>query len=178
MRRKMLRSLLITVVVCLAVILTAGAGEKLTEKQWSLTEIKTLYVSVQGVTEEAKKVGLSAEQIQSDVEERLKEIGIKVVSEEEAEKLPGSPSLYVNISARKRERVAAFMFHVDVGVLQEVELVRDHKIQIMSITWTKGRIGECTSMSFVKSMREAVGYLMDQFCEDYRKANPPLTTGG
>jgi len=176
MRRKMVQGAAIMVVVCSAVMLAAGAGERLTEKQWSLTGIKVLCVSIQGVTEEVKRIGLSAEQIEKDVEEKLKEIGIKVVSEEEAEKLAGKPSIYVNISVHKRERVAAFMFHVDVGVLQEVELVRDPKIQIMSITWTKGRIGECPSRGFVKAMREAVGYLTDQFCEDYRKANPVTET--
>ncbi len=175
MRRGMFQSIAIT-----AVVLAAGAspstllraGDRLTEKQWSLAGIKTVCVSVVGVTDEVKKVGLSAEQIEKDVEEKLKEIGIKVVSEEDAEKLPGKPSLYVNISARKRERVAAFMFHTDVGVLQEVELVRDPMIRIMSITWTKGRIGECPSRGLVKAMDETINYLMEEFCKDYRKANP------
>lgn len=173
MRKKINFSLAITAAVCSAVMLAVGTSERLTEKQWSLTGIKVLCVSIQGVTEELKRIGLSAEQIEKDVEEKLKEIGIKVVLEEEAEKLAGKPSLYVNISAHKRERVAAFMFHVDVGVLQEVGLVRDPKIQIMSITWIKGRTGECPSRGFVKATREAVGYLMDEFCKDYRRANPP-----
>lgn len=159
--------------VCLAVVWAARASEKLTDKQWSLAEIKAVYVFVQGVTEETKKVGLTKEQIQTDVEEKLQGIGIKVVSEEEAERLPGNATLYVNISARKRERVAAFVFHVDVGILQKVSLVRDSKIRTMSITWNKGRVGYCPSRGFVKAVRETVGYLMDRFCEDYRAANPP-----
>jgi hypothetical protein len=162
--------------VCLAAMSAAGEGDRLTEKQLSLSGIKTLCVSVQGVTEEVKKAGLSAEQIKSGVEEKLKAIGIKAVSEEEAEKLPGKPSIYVNVSVHKRERVAAFMFHIDVGVLQEAELVRDPKIQIMSITWIKGRTGECPSRGLVKAMEETINYLMEEFCKDYRKANPVVET--
>lgn len=178
MRKKILWTAVLIVVMCAPLVWTARASERLTEKQLSLTDIKELSIVVQGVTEETKKVGLSAERIQATVEEKLKETGIKVVSTEEAEMILGSPSLYVNISARKRERVAAFMFHVDVGVLQEVELVRDPMIQIMSITWKKGTIGHCPSRSFVKAVRETVGHLMDKFCEDYRKANPPIKVEG
>lgn len=178
MRKKILWTAALIAVMCAPVVWTARASDRLTEKQLSLTGIKELSIVVQGVTEETKKVGLSAERIQAMVEEKLKETGIKVVSAEEAEMILGSPSLYVNISARKRERVAAFMFHVDVGILQEVELVRDPMIQIMSITWKKGRIGECHSRKLVKAMQEVVGYLMDQFCEDYRKANPPVEVEG
>jgi len=178
MRKKIFLGAAVMAVAGVLLVWTARASERLTEKQWSLTEIKSLYVFVQGVTDETKKVGLSAEQIQTEVEEKLKELGIKIVTEEEAEKPSDKPTLYVTINARKRERVAAFMFHVDVGVLQEVELVRDPMIQIMSIMWKKGRIGECHSRKLVKAMQEVVGYLMDQFCEDYRKANPPVEVEG
>jgi hypothetical protein len=178
MRKRILWTAVLIAVMYAPLVWTAKAAERLTEKQLSLTDIKELSIVVQGMTEETKKIGLSAEQIQAAVEEKLKETGIKVVSAEEAERILGSPSLYVNISARKRERVAAFMFHVDVGVLQEVELVRDPMIQIMSITWIKGQTGDCPSRGFVKAMRETVGYLMDQFCEDYRKANPPIKVEG
>jgi len=172
MRRGIFQGIALTAAVCSAVMSTTGASDRLTEKQLSLAGIKTLCVSVQGVTEEVKKAGLSAEQIKSDVEEKLKEIGIKAVSEEEAEKLAGKPSIYVNVSVHKRERVAAFMFNIDVGVLQEAKLVRDPKIEIMSITWIKGRTGECPSRGLVKAMEETVNYLMEEFCKDYRKANP------
>ena len=178
MRKKIFLGAAVMAVAGVLLVWTARASEKLTEKQWSLTEIKELFVFVQGVTEETKKVGLSAEQIQTEVEEKLQEVGIKVVTEEDLERLPGSPSLYVNISARKRERVAAFVFHVDVGILQEVELVRDPMISTVSITWNKGQIGYCSSRKLVKAVRETVGYLMDRFCEDYRKANPPIEAEG
>jgi len=155
-----------------AVVWVAGASGELTDKQWSLTGIDALYVFVQGLTEETQKAGLTTEQIQTEVEDKLKQMGIRVVSEEESLRIAGSSVLYVNISAHKRTRTAAFVYHVDVGILQRVTLVRDPIIRPMSITWNKGQLGYCPSSGLAKSLRGTVGYLMDRFQEDYRAANP------
>lgn len=157
-----------------AVLSAAGTSSGLTDKQLTLAEIDTLYVFVQGLTEETKKRGITVEQIQTDVEEKLKQINVKVVSEEEGLKIAGSPVLYVNISAYKRTRTPAYVFHVDVGILQKVSLVREPTIESMSITWNKGQLGYCPSISLAKSLRETVRHLMDGFQEDYRIANPKL----
>jgi hypothetical protein len=161
-------------VVCLAGVWAVKASGQLSEKQWSLAEIKTVSVYVQGLTEQTKKAGLRGERIRAELEKRLKELGIKVVSKEEAANLAGSPVVYVNISAFKIERAPEYVYHAEVGLLQQVTLVRDRQIRIMSITWTKGRLGYCPSRTLVKSVRETVGYLMDGFSKDYNAANPGL----
>ncbi len=171
---KAIRFWFTTVVVCLAGVWALRAFGQVSEKQWSLAEIKAVSVFVQGLTEETEKAGLKAERIKAEVQERLEKLGIQVVSEEEAAGLAGSPVVYVNISAFKRERVADYVYHAEVGLLQQVSLVRDTQIRIMSITWRKGRLGYCQSRTLVKSVRETVAYLMDGFGEDYRQANPKL----
>jgi len=70
--------------------------------------------------------------------------------------------------------VADYVYHVEAGLLQQVSLVRDTQIRIMSITWRKGRLGYCPSRTLVKSVRETIAYLMDGFSEDYRQVNPKL----
>ncbi len=162
----------VAAVLCLAGVWGAKAFGQLSEKQWSLAEIEAVSVFVQGLTEETKNAGLRGERIRTELEKRLKELGIRVVSQEEGVRLAGSPVIYVNVSAFKRERVADYVYHVEVGLLQQVTLVRDRQIRIMSITWKKGRLGYCPSRTFVKSVRETVGYLMDGFSEDYKAANP------
>jgi hypothetical protein len=174
MKSKMFGISAVISAVFAAVMLAAGTTGELTDKQLSLHEIETLYVFVQGLTEETKREGLTAEQIQSAVIDRLKQMGIKVVSEEEISKVAGSPVLYVNISANKITGTPTFVYHVDVGVLQKVILVREPEIRFMSITWNRGQIGYCPSINFAKSLRETVGYLMDRFEKDYRAANPKL----
>jgi hypothetical protein len=152
--------------------LGAKAFARLTEKQLSLSNIKAAGVLVQGLTGETEKTGLKTEQMQAYLEERLKALGIRVVSEEEAQRLLGSPVVYVNVSAYKRERRAAFVYHINVGLQQEVTLVRDSQIRTTSITWTAGRLGYCPASSFTDSVRKSTEYLMDRFGADYASANP------
>jgi hypothetical protein len=161
-------------VVCMAGVWAVKAFGQVSEKQWSLAEIKAVSVFVRGLTEETKKAGLRAERIKADVQGRLEKLGIRVVSEDEAAGLAGSPVVYVNISGFKREQVADYVYHVEAGLLQQVSLVRDTQIRIMSITWRKGRLGYCPSRTLVKSVRETIAYLMDGFSEDYRQVNPKL----
>ncbi|MHC4394076.1 MAG: hypothetical protein ACYS1A_00340 [Planctomycetota bacterium] len=160
--------------VCIAGVWAVRSFAELTDKQLSLNNIEALYVFTQGFTEEAKKAGLKKEPIQSYVEAKLKGAGIKIASEEEGLELPGRPVLYVNITARKREKVSVFVYHIDVGILQEVALVRDPTIHAMSITWNRGSLGHCPSTALARSIRGTVGYLMDKFTSDYKTANPEL----
>ena len=166
------KKLRILAAMCLAGILAVQSFAQLTDRQLSLNEINSVYVFVQGFTEETSKAGLQKKPIQDYVEAKLKGAGIKSVSEEEGNALPGRPVLYVNISARKRENSAVFVYHLDVGLLQETELVRDESIHCMSITWNRGSLGYCSSRSLAKSIRETVGYLMDKFVSDHKTANP------
>jgi hypothetical protein len=162
----------VAAVVCLAGVWPVEAFGQLSEKQWSLAEIQSVSVFVQGLTEGTKKAGLRGKQIQADIEERLKRLGIRIVSKQEGARLAGSPVVYVNVSAFKRERTPEYVYRAEVGLLQQVTLVRDRQIRIMSITWTKGRLGHCSSRALVKSVRDTVAYLMDGFSKDYKVANP------
>ena len=150
----------------------ASGAYGLTEKQLSLKDIKEVYVFVQGLTEETKKEGLTSDVVQKRIEKKLKALGIGVVSEEESLKIPGSPVLYVNISTGKRKEAAAYVYHVDIGLMQKIRLERDEKIRMMGITWTKGQMGHCPSQSFAKTVGETIDYLMGQFEEDWKQANP------
>jgi len=157
---------------CLAGIWAVRSFAQLTDRQLSLNEINSVYVFIQGFTEEMEKAGLQKKPIQDYVEAKLKGAGIKSVSEEEGNALSGRPVLYVNISARKRENRAVFVYHIDVGLLQETSLIRDPSIHCMSTTWNRGSLGHCSSKSLAKSIRETVGYLTDKFVNDHKTANP------
>ena len=154
-----------------AFILTASSTEQLTDKQHSLSEIKALYIFVQGLSAETDKIGLTREKIETKVSNKLKELGVKIVSEEEGTKLAGSPVLYVKVTARRRKRLSAFIFHVEVGLLQKVFLVRKPRIQAMSITWNKGSLGYCSGDAFAETIEGVVGDLMEKFGSDYSAAN-------
>ncbi|GAH69797.1 unnamed protein product, partial [marine sediment metagenome] len=68
--------------IFLAGFLTIRVFATLKNDQRSLVEIKALCVFVQGLTEETKEAGLTREQIQTDVELKLRREGFRVVSED------------------------------------------------------------------------------------------------
>jgi len=172
MAMKKLWILAAVLAMCLVGILAVGSFAQLTDRQLSLNEINSVFVFIQGFTEETSKAGLQKKPVQDYVEAKLKGAGIKSVSEEEGNALAGRPVLYVNISARKRENRAVFVYHIDVGLLQETALIRDSSIHCMSTTWNRGSLGHCPSKSLAKSIRETVGYLTDKFVNDHKTANP------
>ena len=171
MATKKFRIFAAVLAVCFVGLLAVQSFGELTDRQLSLNEINSVFVFIQGFTEETSKAGLQKKAIQDYVEAKLKGAGIKSVSEEEGNELEGRPVLYVNISARKRENSAVFVYHLDVGLLQETVLVRDESIHCMSTTWNRGSLGYCTSRSLAKSIRGTVGYLMDKFVSDHKRAN-------
>jgi len=164
----------VVVVVSVAGLAAVNTWGAVTEKQLSLSGIKAVSVFVQGVSAEAEKAGLTVEQIEAEVKAKLEGTGIKVVGEREGEELSGKPALYVNLSAPKRRQKAAFVYHVEVGLMQEVTLVRDEKIRIMSITWKKGSLGYCPARSFVENVQRSLGDMMDAFVGDWAAANRKL----
>ena len=153
-------------------VLLASGSAGLTEKQYSLTGIDAVSVFVQGVTDEAEKAGVRAAQIEAEVKLKLEQAGIKVAGE--AEELAGRPAIYVNLSAPKRRQRAAFVYHVEVGLIQQVKLVRDEEIRIMSITWKRGSLGYCPARSFAENVQRSLGELMDAFVADRAAANRKL----
>ncbi len=157
--------------MCLVGAFAVRTFAALTDKQQSLSDIKALWIFVQGLTAQTAKAGLTKEQIEAEVKSKLRKAGIRSISEEESLRLAGSPVVYVNISAFKRRQTSDFIFHVDVGLLQKVSLVRDPSIRSMSITWNKGRLVYCPEKGFVKFVRRSVRFLMDKFIEDYFAAN-------
>jgi hypothetical protein len=172
MTTKKFRILAAVFAVCLVGIWAVRSFGQLTDRQLSLNEIDSVFVFVQGFTGETEKAGLQKQPIQDYVEAKLKGAGIKSVSEEEGNAIPGRPVLYVNISARKRENSAVFVYHIDFGLLQETALIRDQSIHCMSTTWNRGSLGHCSSRSLANSIRETAGYLTDKFVDDHKTANP------
>jgi len=113
---------------------------------------------------------LTREQIQTDVELKLRLVGIKVVSEKEQFSMPGRPYLYVTVCGVKTftEGVA---WQIDIQLSQDVYLERDPKISVDATTWSVGRGGFLGKMK-IEEIRNEVKDLVDQFINDYLSVNP------
>ena len=136
----------------------------------SLRGIKGVYVQVGSLKPDIEKDGLRIENIQTDVELKLRLAGIKVLTGEERIKEPGTPFLYVNVSSIKSE-LGIYTFSINIQLRQLVFLARDLDTRIFACTWIKGIIGTIGANNVV-DIRDYVKDNVDTFINDYLSVNP------
>jgi len=141
----------------------------------TLKGLKGVYVVVEDISE-AEKLGLTltTQQIQTNVELKLRRSGIKVLSEEERSKEPGRPYLYVNVNIYKNAIVSGdyplIVYTASVQLTQQVYLVRDTKKWCYAATWEMEYV-EAVRKSKIRSIRVFVKDIVDEFINDYLAVN-------
>jgi hypothetical protein len=141
-----------------------------------LKGLEGVEVLVEEVKAELENYNLTAIQIQTDVEAKLLEAEIKVLSKEENEKIQPlrRPYLYVKINSRKlpwkREVIA---YSVEVALKQFVTLPAQPKTArkpFYAPTWYENIVGAATPKDFAE-IRDGVNQIMGKFIKAYQTAN-------
>ena len=142
-----------------------------------LKGLEGVEVLVEEVKAELENYNLTAIQIQTDVEAKLREAGIKVLSKEENEKVQPlrKPYLYVKINSHKlpwkREVIA---YSIEIALKQLVLLSHQPKSArkpFYAPTWDENIGGAATPKDFAE-IRDGVHQLTDKFIKAYLTANP------
>ena len=117
----------------------------------------------------AQKVGLTSEQIQRDIESRLKTAGIKVYSWNDWLKAPGKPSLYVNVNTHEYEKYW-YAYDVNLELKQMVSLEINPSAKTLASTWSLNMTG-IANIGTLDSIRTNIMRLTDRFIDVYKAAN-------
>jgi hypothetical protein len=142
-----------------------------------LKELEGVEVLVEEVKAELENYNLTAIQIQTDVEAKLREAEIKVLPKEENEKIQPlrKPYLYVKINSHKlpwkREVVA---YSIEIALKQLVLLSHQPKSvrkPFYAPTWFENIVGAATPKDF-SEIRDGIHQLTDKFIKAYLTANP------
>jgi hypothetical protein len=142
-----------------------------------LKGLEGVEVLVEEVKAELENYNLTAIQIQTNVEAKLREAEIKVLSKEENEKVQPlrKPYLYVKINSHKlpwkREVIA---YSVEIALKQFVTLPAQPKSAgkpFYAPTWYKNIVGAAIPKDF-DEIRDVVNQLTDKFIKAYLTANP------
>jgi hypothetical protein len=142
----------------------------------SLKGLTGVGVVVEGLSSNMDGMNLSREQIQTDVELRLRKAGIRVFSKSELLATPGVPYLYVNLGTfpfkLANGQTIGMAFSIDVSIKQNVTLVRDRNATVMgAATWQTGSTGS-TGISQIQGLRGVIGDQVDVFINAYFAMNP------
>jgi len=140
--------------------------------------LNAVAVFVENIDPEAIKDGLSAEQIKTDVELRLRKAGIKVVPAEKCLPLPTSPYLYIIVNTVKFISGLEYVYGTSVqlkqvAVIDRGKTVKPQKASLWVITWEKNDgVGITFVEDLVGNVREHINDKVDMFIDDYLAENP------
>lgn len=161
--------------MALAVVSFALAAEDDEYARSTLRGLPGVYVAVGGLDPDIQKDGLTKATFKADTEMRLQIAGIKVLSKEEWAKTQGGPVCYVDVSIVKDVGLTdvlnfdLYAFEVSVELHQDVALVRDMAVKVLSPTWSASYVGFTNRLPRI---RTKVTELVERFINAYRTANP------
>lgn len=136
----------------------------------TLRGIKGVMVVITGISPEAEKDGLKKSDLQADVEARLKQAGIRVLSRAERFQAPGQPHLYVRFIDQKRSDMALYAISIAVHLEQHVRLTRDAKVLVPAETWGMTGVVSVGARE-LQNVRHLVVEYVDMFVEAMNAAN-------
>jgi len=156
----------IGIVICLFV----SAGQSQTRQKESLRGLSGVRVYVHPVAKEVEAGGLSTAQIQNAVEKQLRAAGISIQSEPQA--ADGSAMLMVVVGVVKRPAEEAYLFDVEVSLLQAVHLTRREDPEpFPAQTWGQKALG-ITGPKRMDLILEPLKARLGDFVNDYLSVNP------
>jgi hypothetical protein len=134
---------------------------------------------------ELNKGGLTENRLQTAIEQKLKEAGIRVFSEAEYQESEAVGILYVNLRILKPEilkkwytvnganvskngPVERYSYAVDVELRQATSLLRDPAVKQMAATWSTSSFG---LRRLIRIETDVISQV-DKFTSAYRAANP------
>ena len=153
--------------VCVLAVVTFGVASRSVSAQdrRNLKGIDGVFVEVETLPNGASKLGLSEGMIQTDVEQKLRLAGLRVVTNQEGENLPGSPYLDVRLVATDPPEAAA----IEISLNQNVTLERNSAFAPEVETWAKILVIANPSG---QSVRDKIEDLAADFLSDWLSVNP------
>jgi hypothetical protein len=111
--------------------------------------------------------GLFRSTLLEDMELRLRMGGIKVLSEEEAEKKPDAPCLYLYVDALKCS--LGYVYKIRLVLMEPVKLVRNNAKVTATVLRIPDELGITSNLS---DIRDAAGDFVDEFVKGWKTVNP------
>ena len=124
----------------------------------TLRALPGVYFIVEPVSREAQRDGLSTEMLVRDVELRLRQAGVHLLSENEWARAPGRPFLYIRVSLVKSG--SHYVYHLGMQLLQRVRLERYQELPSVQVpTWSAP---EEIGMLDANRLEDIRTYVLDQ----------------
>ena len=130
----------------------------------TLRGLKAVNVVVDPLSNEMERLGLNRDTLRADIEQRLRDAGIKIDNE--------SPEfLGLNISSARMKRGPQALL-LNLGLYQIVMLNRDKTTKTVAETWGAQMVMAVSPKAKDRAVVDAVGEMVGQFITAYQAMNP------
>ena len=163
---------IILAVLALGCLVAFGGDQPVFRK--TLSGLSGVGVRVERLPPEAEQAGMTRRQVQTEVEQRLREGGIRVLTPPELLSAFGRPALAVTIqiTPAAQEPQELYGVHITVALTQQVLLERNMTMPaVEAATWEVVTLGVVGRDAWPR-VREDVATLVDRFIHTYRAVNP------
>jgi hypothetical protein len=143
-----------------------------TKAKDSLRGLSAVRVVVE-ISNREERQGLTQARLYEVIEARLRQAGIRVVTEKEPA-TTGNPTLYVKLMVFTT-RETEYTWLTDVQLRQEVSPLRRPAVREMAATWQNSAIGLLGGHSrdaAIEKIYGGVGSIVDWFIRDHQSVNP------
>ena len=124
-------------------------------------------LAVDRIRPDIERDGLFRSILQEDMELRLRMGGVKVLSEEEAEKNPDAPCLYLYVDALKCS--LGYVYKIRLSLMEPVKLVRNNAKVSATVLRIPDELGITSNLS---EIRDAAVDFVDEFVKAWKAVNP------
>lgn len=133
----------------------------------TLKGFDTLKVVVEQLNSETEQAGLKEEQIQTDIEIKLRQNGFNVKGKDDF--FTPFIFLYVKVSSIHNSS-GLVAYNIQTSLNQRILLERDKSIGTVAETWKTSETGTI-GQNYVRNLRNSISDQVDKFINDWLKAN-------
>ena len=133
-----------------------------------LTEVSVL---VEYLPDDVEREGLSREHLRRDIEVRLRQTGLRVLTTSEIAKSPGSPYLYVAVYPITGPSVNLNAYAIGLTLKQLVQLSRNPATELFATTWEGPAPPGSLGAPRVPDIRSRISDALERFIIDYQAVN-------
>jgi len=141
------------------------------DKRDTLRGLKELSVLVEYLPDDVEREGLNREHLQRDIEVRLRQAGLHVLTISEVANLPGAPYLYVAVYPIIGPSINVNTYAVALTLKQLVQLSRNPSTELFATTWDGPIHLSSLSDSRGLDIRSRIFDAVGRFIVDYRDVN-------
>jgi hypothetical protein len=141
----------------------------LSEPLDTLRGLKGVMVFIEDIDIDVENHGLTKSLLKKEVESRLRQADVPMLTADEAFNMPGKPYLYLHLTTHNTG-IELYSYSIRIEFNQDVCLIREPSVRASATTWIANMVGIVGARN-LPAVTEDAAQLTDKFIHDYLAAN-------